>query len=174
MAPLARVTHALPGRKRVKIDEKRGDEAYFAAVRKAFADCPGVEEVEINDATGSILIHHACDDLPLWDYAATNGLFHVGGKNLPASVASLPVAANAPLTWNQARNRRPASVLDARNWRPLIFLALMAIGIAQAVRGNIAFPALTAFWYALHLLPAPSGSKDIASSLAEAVPPGRS
>ena len=29
MAPLAREVHALPGRTRLRIDEKRGDEAYF-------------------------------------------------------------------------------------------------------------------------------------------------
>jgi Heavy metal associated domain 2 len=173
MAPRALVTHALPGRTRIRIDEKRGDEAYFATVNQALADCPGVEGVETNDVTGSVLVHYACDDLPIWNYAATEGLFRVGGTPVPASV-SLPVATNLYPRRNHVRNHPPMSILEARNWRPLIFLALVGIGIAQAVRGNIAFPALTAFWYALHLLPAPSGSKDIASSLAETVPPGRS
>jgi hypothetical protein len=42
MVQLARVTHSLQGRKRVKIHEKRGDEAYFTALEKDLANCPDI------------------------------------------------------------------------------------------------------------------------------------
>ena len=40
MASLAREVHALPGRTRLRINEKRGDEAYFTAVENALSDYP--------------------------------------------------------------------------------------------------------------------------------------
>ncbi len=50
MAPL--------GRKRIKIDEKRGDAAYFATLEKELAGCQGVVAVETNPLTGAALISH--------------------------------------------------------------------------------------------------------------------
>jgi Heavy metal associated domain 2 len=62
MAPLARVAHALPGRKRLKIEERRGDEAYFNTVEKALSESPGVVAVETNFRTGSVIVHHRPDE----------------------------------------------------------------------------------------------------------------
>ena len=53
MAPLARLAHSLPGRKRVKIDEKRGDAAYFATLKKELTEWHSVVAVEINPLTGN-------------------------------------------------------------------------------------------------------------------------
>jgi len=153
MAPLARLAHALPGRKRIKIDEKRGDEAYFATVKEALADCPGVLAVEANGLTGSVVVHHIADDLPIWHHAAAKGLFHLGEKNSHAPPAAPLVAAK--ITANReapVRNLKRTSRVGA-NWRPIIFMGLVGIGIAQVIEGKIAVPALTAFWYALNVLP---------------------
>ena len=61
------------------------------------------------------------------------------------------MAAAISATPNPARKPAPkpkAARTNRANWRPLIFLAWVGIGIAQAIEGNIAIPATAAFWYA--------------------------
>jgi hypothetical protein len=67
MPPLARLAHSLPGRKRVKIDEKRGNAAYFATLEKELAGCHGIVAVEANPLTGTALISPNTEDTSLWD-----------------------------------------------------------------------------------------------------------
>ena len=69
MAPLAREVHALPGRTRLRIDEKRGDEAYFTTVESALRDYPGILAVETNSRTASVLVHHTENDPSPWQRA---------------------------------------------------------------------------------------------------------
>jgi hypothetical protein len=148
MALLAREVHALPGRTRLRIDEKRGDETYFLAVESALSDYPGISWVETNSRTASVLVHHTENDPSPWQRAEEQGLFRVGEKE-----AEMPKMATAiSATPNPARKARAPKPKAARtnraNWRPLIFLAWAGMGIAQAIEGNIAIPAAAAFWYA--------------------------
>ena len=89
MAPLARLAHSLPGRKRVKIDEMRGDPAYFAKLEKELASCPGVVTVMTNPRTGMALISHVAEDASLWNYVVEHELFHLG-ENEPAAPTAPP------------------------------------------------------------------------------------
>ena len=73
MAPLAREVHALPGRTRLRIDEKRGDEAYFTTVENALRDYPGILAVETNSRTASVLVHHTENDPSPWQRAEEQG-----------------------------------------------------------------------------------------------------
>jgi len=180
MTPLARMPHALPGRTRIRIDEKRGDEAYFANVKEELEACPGVSGVETNSRTGSVLVRHTGDDVPIWDYAVGKGRFHRAGQKAGQNSSTPSLFAEKPSTVQGARSsghtlvRNPQGAFIAvRSWRPVIFTCLVGIGVIQLIRGNIAFPALTAFWYALHLLPVPDRSTDVATTLREMVPPGR-
>jgi hypothetical protein len=148
MAPLAREVHALPGRTRLRIDEKRGDEAYFTTVESALRDYPGISSVETNSRTASVLVHHTENDPPPWQRAEEQGLFRVAEKE-----AEMPKMATAiSATPNPARKARAPKPKAARtnraNWRPLLVLAWVGMGIAQAIEGNIAIPATAAFWYA--------------------------
>src|SRR5215203_864037 len=123
MAPLAREVHVLPGRTRLRIDEKSGDEAYFLAVDKALSDYPSISAVETNSRTASVLVHHTENDPSPWQRAEEQDLFHVGEKE-----AEMPkMAAAITATPNPARKARAPKPKAARtnraNWRPLIFLA---------------------------------------------------
>jgi cation transport ATPase len=151
MAPLARVVHALPGRKRLKIEEKRGDEAYFDAVEKALSDSPGVLRVETNYRTGSVVVHHRPDEPSALQRAEEQGQFQLATKasEAPPGAFSAPsVAANATATRKTSRPKPNAARADRANLRPLIIMGWMGLGIAQAMEGNIAIPAMAAFWYA--------------------------
>ncbi|WP_090877551.1 hypothetical protein [Nitrosovibrio sp. Nv6] len=77
MALLAWLAHSLPGRKQVKIDEKRGGSAHFATLEKELAGCYDVVAVETNPLTGTALISHATEDTSLLDYTLEHELFHL-------------------------------------------------------------------------------------------------
>jgi len=146
MAPLARLAHSLPGRKRVKIDEKRGDAAYFAALEKELAEYHGVVAVETNPLTGTALISHATEDTSLWDYAGEHGLFQLERNETAARTPPRPANRTAEHKSSTQSGRKS----DIR-W--LIFLGMMGMGVVQAIKGNIAIPAIGAFWYAFSILP---------------------
>jgi hypothetical protein len=117
-------------------------------VESALRDYPGILAVETNSRTASVLVHHGENDPPPWQRVEEQGLFRVAEKE-----AEMPKIATAiSATPNQARKPRAPKPKAARtnraNWRPLIFLAWVGMGIAQAIEGNIAIPATAAFWYA--------------------------
>lgn len=151
MAPLARVVHTLPGRKRIRIPEKRGDEVYFNMLKEGLAGCPGVLAVEANPATAGVLVHHATDALHFLDSAVEQELFRLNEDDLHLPVhtpSSPPVSANPGTAAKSLPTFR--SII---NLRRLMFLGLIGTGIVQAFKGNIVIPALAALTDAIRILP---------------------
>jgi hypothetical protein len=148
MAPLAREVHALPGRTRLRIDEKRGDETYFTTVESASRDYPGISSVETNSRTASVLVHHTENDPSPWQRAEDQGLFRVTEKEAEMRKMAAAISATPNLA-RKARAPKPKAARTSRaKARPLLVLAWVGLGIAQAIEGNIAIPAAAAFWYA--------------------------
>ena len=58
MSVLARVVHSIPGRTRLRAESIKGDLDALSAVQTALEDTKGVQNVEINALTGSILVEH--------------------------------------------------------------------------------------------------------------------
>ena len=56
--PIARLVHTMPGRARLRIAERRGDEAFFAAIATGLSTLAGVYHVEVRPLTGSVVIAH--------------------------------------------------------------------------------------------------------------------
>jgi hypothetical protein len=52
------IVHALPGRVRVKIARLKGDPALAGESQKKLGGVPGIQEIEANPVTGSVLIHY--------------------------------------------------------------------------------------------------------------------
>jgi hypothetical protein len=154
MAPLARVAHALPGRKRIKIDGKRGDAAYFAMLEKKLAECPGVGTVMTDPRTGMALISHTVEDSVLWGHIAERDLFQLGKNE-----TSVPTPAHSPIAGGirVAEHKSYARSGKKPDIRRLIFLGMMGMGVVQVIRGNIAIPAIAAFWYAYCIFPGMNG-----------------
>ena len=150
MAPLARLAHSLPGRKRVKIDEKRGDAAYFATLEKELAGYQGVVAVETNPLTGTALISHVTEDTSLWDYAGEHELFQLEKNETAARTPPRPAITGGTRT---AEHKSYTKSGRRSGIRWLIFLGMMGMGVVQAIEGNIAIPAIGAFWYAFSILP---------------------
>jgi hypothetical protein len=154
MAPFARVAHSLPGRKRIRIDEKRGDATYFATLEKELAECPGVGTVTTNPRTGMALINHTGEDSVLWSHIAEHDLFQLG-KN--ETLAPTPVRPSIAAGIRNAEHESCTKSGKKSDIRRLIFLAMMGMGVVQVIKGNIAIPAIAAFWYAYCVLPGADG-----------------
>lgn len=150
MAPLAGLAHSLPGRNRVKIDEKRGDAAYFARLEEELAGWHGVVALETNPLTGTVLISHATEDTSLWDYAIEHELFQLEKNETAARTPPHPAITRGTRTTEHTSYTKSGRRSDIR-W--LIFLGMMGMGVVQTIEGNIAIPAIGAFWYAFCILP---------------------
>jgi hypothetical protein len=127
--PLALVAHAMPGRARLRIADRRGDAAYFASVSKALSAIAGVRAVETAPMTGSILIQHS------------GPLARIG---VAAQEAQLFVVGEAP-----AAPRETAEF--SINPQVVAALALFAAALWQMSRERFFPPAITLLWYASRL-----------------------
>ncbi|MGQ9687067.1 MAG: HMA2 domain-containing protein [Thiobacillaceae bacterium] len=53
-----RIVHALPGRVRLKVAAIKGKPGHAERLREVFAQVPGVQAIEYNTLTGSVLIRY--------------------------------------------------------------------------------------------------------------------
>uniref|UniRef100_A0A832A5H6 Uncharacterized protein n=1 Tax=Desulfacinum infernum TaxID=35837 RepID=A0A832A5H6_9BACT len=144
MPHYADVVHQTSTRVRIKMKHKVRDPAFYRHVQETVADIPGVAAVRANPATGSFLFT---------------------GTNLNAEIIMEALARKTPLRFEAPpaghpvqRAIRPFMTLDQKFKRMTSgevglteagFLALLAIGVIQILRGNITAPPwYTAFWYA--------------------------
>ena len=128
--PAVELAHAISGRARLRIAEKRGDAAFFTMLATKLAALPGIFNVDARPLTGSIVIAHGPAITQIGERAAQAGLFR-----LVESPEEEPVA------W-------PELPIDARL---AATIALGLVALWQLSRGRLFPPALTAAWYAAHL-----------------------
>lgn len=155
MTAAAFVAHQIPGRVRLKVPSEKGNPAYFAVTARSLSACPGVEELDADFRTASLLLHHA-KDIPyseIAQWARARGLFDLvegqttGPNGLRAAAAHIDAL--------------DAGIRDltrgAGDLRSIMFLMFIGLGLVQVARGQV-MPAATAlFWYALELLPRLTG-----------------
>lgn len=127
--PHAEIAHAMPGRARLRIADRRGDDIFFASVAKGLSTIAGVRAVDVTPLTGSVLIQH-------------NGpLARIG---VAAKEARLFVMGGAPHVAQPA----PAIAIDPKI---VVALGLCAAALWQFSRERFLPPALTLLWYASRL-----------------------
>jgi hypothetical protein len=153
MLPEAYLTHLTPGRLRVKIPSKKGDGSYFLSLKERFAHFPGVEKIEVNPLTGSLLVLHNLDlqnidRKALSDYTEMSGLFKLQFVSNPPDSASDTIHK----TYWEA-NEKVKRFTDGQIDLPVLaFTGLLGAGMIDMGRGNLAAPAWhVAFWYALNI-----------------------
>ncbi len=147
MVPEAYVSHRTPRRLRLKVPSRRGDLDYFARLRERLADLSGLEAVEVNPRTASLLCLGPVPPRQVAARALEEGLFAIqDGRvrlGLPERVAGGFNALDGEV------RRFTGGELDVTS---LVILLLAGTGVYQLARGNWAAPAwYVAFWYALHL-----------------------
>ena len=55
------IAHQVPGRIRMKIPSARGNPELLEQMKQTFAVIPGIEQVTVNPATGSVVLHYDID-----------------------------------------------------------------------------------------------------------------
>lgn len=133
------VVHRIAGRVRLRIPERRGDEAFLGAVGAKLGALPQVRSVQLGIATGSIVLRFDDGFEQLRDDAREQAIALVDDLN----AAAQPVR------------------LDPRGATALAFAAL---SLLQVARGVVLPPALTLAWYAATLVvpgaPEPSSPEE--------------
>jgi hypothetical protein len=146
--PLARVCHFTSGRLRLKIPEKRRDDSFFKTVAERLAGWDSVDRVEVNPLTASVLVHFSDVAALFADNALRNDLFAVDYDALEDADGAPALTERAARLWSGADVALRRWTGGAADIRSTVFLVLLAGGIYQLLRGNIAAPAATLLWYA--------------------------
>jgi hypothetical protein len=130
------------------------DSDYFSRLKEYLSPLPGVEKVEANPLTGSVLVLHTIDlksaeDLkPVSDYSEMGGLFKIVVPET-SSVSLAQGVADAFAGLDQKVKGVTAGTVDIST---LAFFALVGVSIMQLSEGVVAVPAITGLWYAASIL----------------------
>ena len=149
--PTGFVVHAMRGRLRVRVPDRRRDAGYFAGAAAHLAACPGITAVEANIRTGSLLISHTVDAAAVDGYARAGKLFAMAAA--PAADATATPPSEQWFAAIASANRHFAAASGGRgDLRTMLAALFLVMAIVQAARGRIAVPAISALWYALRAL----------------------
>lgn len=149
--PAAYLVHALPGRIRLRVPEKRGDAAYFSRLAQALSQSL-VGAVAVNASTGSVLVHDAAGLKPT-DLAASGrelALFEVHDDPGPRPARSALVTASAGLHGLDGLFARASG--GHLDFRSGMFIVLLLLAGRQIYKGNFMVPGFTFLWHALNLM----------------------
>lgn len=149
MLPAAELVHHSATRLRVRIPAQRGQPAYFDRLVSELARLPGLERIEANPVTATVLIVPAPDPAQLARRAAEAGLFALAGA---ASTPGAPLAqtvARSFAEFNDQLRRTTGGVLDLPS---VGLLAFVSAALLQLQRGQVLGPASTLLWSAVGLL----------------------
>jgi hypothetical protein len=141
--PRAEIRHITTGRLRLRIPERRRDGAFFGRVRQGLAGWPGVVGVEVNPVTAGVLIHFTGAPAHLLAHARNDDLFRLVDQRAEPAALVDEIREGAMNVDRMLRH-----LTGGGDLRTAVFLALLAGGIYQLFRGNIAAPAATLLWYA--------------------------
>ena len=143
MSNTATITHHLPGRTRIRLEEARGDRAYFAQLRRQLSELSGVESVRANFRTGTVLLEHSSPLLQVAETARGAGLFELEAEYTPQTMAGI-------FEW--VESLLGSSIPDLRQQRQIAAAVLMTMALIQFRRGEVLGPATGYLWNMLDLL----------------------
>jgi hypothetical protein len=127
--PIAMIVHAMPGRARLRIADRRGDPVFFASVATGLSTIRGVQKVEVRPLTGSILIQHGSPLARIAVAAQEARLFAVG------DAGCVP----------------PATAATSIDPKVVVGIGLGVLSVWQLAAGHVLPPAITLAWYAAGL-----------------------
>ncbi len=152
----AYVVHSLPGRLRLRIPAKRGDDSYFADLLARLSARREVADVAVNTGTGGVLVRlnpgFAAADLAAG--AQELSLFDLQSTPMPPSKvlkkqSALMTATEGFRAMDRLVAEATGGYLDLKS---SVFLVLVAMGIRQMVRGHFMVPGFTFLWHALNMM----------------------
>jgi hypothetical protein len=145
--PIATVVHAMPGRARVRVLAKMGDEAFFSELGRAVGAHPDVREVRCNVGTASVLIVHQGPLEPILKRLVVQGYVRLAPQGPKHSALH-----RLEFALERGNERLVAQTQGAVSFETLTFLAMFAAGLWQLKRGKFLPAGMTLFSYAYEAL----------------------
>lgn len=146
MTAVAEIVHRMPGRIRLRVPERRGDEAYFSALSEQISRLDGISHAKANPRTGSIVIEFFDDERSMMQELQNQGL------SIEQRVISPPRKNDQSRPFSTSDDDvEPFHIVSNRDINPMFMLGtlLAAVGIVQTFRGKILVPSLSVLWYAM-------------------------
>src|SRR5882672_4071412 len=147
MAHKAHIVHHSPGRVRLRLHRKRHDPEFFRAVQDRLMRCDNVHQVDVNPATGSILVRYSGEISGLIGQAMAHGLTEFAEVELglpPVEpVSSLLKGRMADVS--TMLSRATGGTVDGGT---AVVVTLLVAGTWQFLRGQVLGPAVPLLWYA--------------------------
>jgi hypothetical protein len=153
MLPEAFITHMAAGRLRIRIPSKKGARTYFESLKDQISGLPGIQKIEVNSLTGSVLVFHdlsvqEIDLKTLSGYSKAGGLFRLEARN----GSGKPVSEKIKGIFKGADRGVRDFTRGELDLSTAAVLGLLGVGLVQMTRGKTAAPAWhVAFWYALNI-----------------------
>ena len=148
---MAYLAHTAPGRCRFKIPSKRRDAGYFQALRDTLLDTSGVEQVEVNPLTASVLVFYDAEQVNLNELTAhlqTANQFEL--TNRPIDTQTVwEKAVDGVDTIDQQLKEITTGQID---FKSLLFIVLVMMTVRQLQQGAVFAPAITLIWYVSQML----------------------
>ena len=148
MLPVAVLAHSAYGRTRLRITGKHRPEE-LSRIEERLEKVPGIDGVKASPVTGTVLVRHRAPLHELAQYAEHQGIFrleqpaeHAIGESIKDRVRAL----------DRKLGTLSGGALDIE---ALALLTLLGVGTLSLLRGQVAVPAITAFWYAAAMLGTP-------------------
>jgi Heavy metal associated domain 2 len=150
MLPDAHVVHQTRGRLRVRIPSERRHAEYFAKLRSQFTELEGIQAIETNYVTGSLLLIHKLPVGAIEEHAIKNGLFRLRfSRPSPVPLSQRIAAQLSKLGTGVERVSR--GTVDLPAVASIAFAA--AAGFRMLNKRPVWPPVITLLWYAHSLLP---------------------
>jgi hypothetical protein len=150
MLPEAYISHMISRRLRIRIPSRKGDVLFFGEMHKRLSCFDGIERVEVNALTGSVLLIHAVDLREIADFARQNNLFSILDTKIYRKQTY--VSRKISETFRDINHKVIISTKGFANIPDLLVLTFLGLSIFQISRGNFMAPAwYTALWYAMNI-----------------------
>lgn len=154
MDPAAYVIHSAPGRCRLKIPTMRHSAEYFEQLKLDLIQTEGVEHVQANPLTASVLVLYDDQVLAfeaLKSYFDTSAHFELTDQ-ASAENTNVTIWENAAKQLTTFDNQLKETTSGHMDFRSLVFIVFVVLAIRQLQRGAVFGPAATLLWYAVQLL----------------------
>lgn len=148
MLPQAYVVHRTRERCRLRIRDKRNDQAYFEELRGRIAESVDGADVRVNPITGSVLVSHGNMSVSELEGRLTEtSMFELLDGPQPEAPA-LEHLFSGISRIDQAITESSGGGADLRTF---MFIGIMAMAMQQMLRGNVMVPAMALLWNAMDL-----------------------
>lgn len=141
------IVHRIPGRVRLRLQDKRGDPDYFATLSDDITGMPGIDAVKVNPMTGSVVIQYSGTTDDMLAQLEEHHLSIANRHEIEKMREKNQQNTSSP---NHGYTQ-PFLLVSDRDINPMFMLGavMAAFGIVQTFRGKILVPSLSLLWYAM-------------------------